>query len=104
MCSHDNLIIGVTGLPINYEDATQTVIADAMKMSKLLNRVQGDIRAHLLWTADMKNPDFNKATKIHNEFSAGLTHSKENAAKANPKNNTEKEKDKTDALSQISKK
>eukprot|EP00971_Amphidinium_carterae_P017059 336795-Amphidinium_carterae.1 len=47
----------------NYEQNTNTIINDAIKTSMLLNRLQGEVRAHLLLNSDMNKPDFNKAGK-----------------------------------------
>eukprot|EP00971_Amphidinium_carterae_P027446 540538-Amphidinium_carterae.1 len=65
----------------NYENATQTALPNSMKMTMLLQHIQGDIKSHLLLTANLVNPDFdNAATTVegyyrnvymHNNYSAG---------------------------------
>eukprot|EP00971_Amphidinium_carterae_P177553 3521410-Amphidinium_carterae.1 len=69
-------------------------------MSMLVNRLQGDVRSHLLLTSDLKTPNFDKASKtvedyyrnvyIDTEFTAGTNAFEGKYSESKKKGNTER--------------
>eukprot|EP00971_Amphidinium_carterae_P154837 3070202-Amphidinium_carterae.1 len=51
----------------NYEETTGTTFSDAFKTTMFINRLRGEVRAHLLLNKDMNKSDFNKAAKAVND-------------------------------------
>eukprot|EP00971_Amphidinium_carterae_P286569 5689279-Amphidinium_carterae.2 len=50
------------------EESPSTTIADAIKTSMFVNRLQGEVRSHLLLTSDMRTPDFDKGAKTVEDY------------------------------------
>eukprot|EP00971_Amphidinium_carterae_P025791 508890-Amphidinium_carterae.2 len=48
----------------NYENVTQTDLSDSMKMTLLLENIQGDIKSHLLLNTNLASPNFNQAATL----------------------------------------
>eukprot|EP00971_Amphidinium_carterae_P088479 1750606-Amphidinium_carterae.3 len=67
----------------NYEENTSTTIADAIKTSMLVNRLQGEVRSHLLLTSDLSTPDFDKDAKTVEDYYRNVYIDKELTSGAN---------------------